>query len=62
MIFYESSQNSTYLTNFESIALLYFVTQFFTADKFIYDLPKAAITKTKQKSKYGALSGVGWSL
>ena len=57
-----SSQHSTYLTNEKSIALLYFVTQFFAADKYIDDLLKASITNTKQTLKYRAISAVEQSL
>ena len=59
MFWYESSQNSTYLTNFESIALLYFATQCYTADRYIYDLSKTSNTNKKQTLKEGAISGIG---
>ena len=62
MFHYESSQNSTYLTNSESISLWYFVTQFFAAYKYIYDPLKALIANTNQTLKDGAVSGVGQSL
>ena len=52
-----SSQNSTYHTNFESIGLSYFVTQFFAAYKYIYDLSKASITDTNKTFKYRDISG-----
>ena len=56
IIFYlYSPQNSAYLTNVESIPLWYFVSQFFDADKYIYNLPKASITNTQQTLKDGAL-------
>ena len=60
--YYVSSQNSTYLRNFESISLWYFVSQYFNADKFIYDVLKSLITETKQTLKDGALSGFNPSL
>ena len=41
MLGYKSSQNSTYLSNFESLSLFYFVTQRFAADKYMYDPPNA---------------------
>ena len=62
MFHYESSQNSTYLTNSESISLWYFVMQFFTAGKNIYDPPKASISDTKQIFKDGDLSELVKSL
>ena len=39
MLRHYSSQNSTYLTNFESTSLWYFVAQCFFANKYIYDPP-----------------------
>ena len=62
MFSYWSSQNSTYITNFEPIRLWYFVTQIFAAVKYINNLVKAPISKTKQTLKYRALSGVRWLL
>ena len=43
MFYLLSSQNPAYINKFESIPLWYFWTQFFAADKYIYDLPKASI-------------------
>ena len=47
---------------FEPICLWYFVTQIFGAVKYINNLVKAPISKTKQGLKYGDLSGVRWLL
>ena len=62
LFLYYSSQTFTYHTNFESIDLWYFVTQYFAADKYIYDLSKSLITNPKKTLKYRSLSGVGRSL
>ena len=56
MFCYSSSQNPAYLTNFESITLWYLVTQIFTADKYINNLPKYPLTNTKQIFKDGVIS------
>ena len=39
--------------------LRYSATQFFAADEFIYNIPKASIVNKKQTLKDGALSEVG---
>ena len=59
---YPSSQHSTYHTNFESTALLYLVTQLFTAYKYIDELLKCFITNKTETLKEGGLSGVGQQL
>ena len=59
---YQSSQHSTYPKKLESVALLYFVTYCFAADKYIYNLLNSLMVDTKLTLKYNAILGVGGSL